>query len=49
MSEGRFFRIPAQEKTVIRDINEEIEFHIEERVASLVAEGLASDEARGLA
>ncbi|HEX2166936.1 MAG TPA: ABC transporter permease, partial [Longimicrobiales bacterium] len=43
---GRFFRLPASESTVAREIDDEIAFHIEARVEELVAEGLPAEEAR---
>jgi predicted permease len=42
----RFFRLPADASTVTREIEEEIAFHLEERVQALVGRGMALAEAR---
>jgi putative ABC transport system permease protein len=42
----RFFRLPSSPRTVARDIDEEIAFHIEARTSELVAAGVSPDEAR---
>ncbi|MGH7470739.1 MAG: ADOP family duplicated permease [Longimicrobiales bacterium] len=45
----RFFSLPASERTVTRDIDDEVTFHIESRVEELVRAGNASADARAQA
>lgn len=42
----RLLRLPTGEGRVARDVNEEIEFHLEERTRTLVARGMDPDAAR---
>src|SRR5215208_2623064 len=42
----RLFRLPLTEKTVEREIDEELEFHVEAAIEDLVARGLTRAEAR---
>ena len=45
----RWFTLPRSARTVAREIEDEIRFHIESRVAELVARGVASEAARAQA
>ena len=42
----RYFRLPASEQTIARDIDDEIAFHLEQRVAALRGAGISEDDAR---
>ncbi|HZI41544.1 MAG TPA: ABC transporter permease [Gemmatimonadaceae bacterium] len=42
----RFFLLPRSARTVEREIDDEIDFHIESRVADLIAGGLPPEQAR---
>ncbi len=42
----RVFRLPSTEDRLARDLDEEVAFHVERRVARLIAEGVPYDEAR---
>jgi predicted permease len=42
----RLFRLPTSRKRIDRYIEDELQFHLESRIADLVAHGLAPDEAR---
>ena len=45
----RFFSLPASARSVQREIDDEIRFHLESRVADLVSRGLSPDVARARA
>jgi predicted permease len=45
----RFFRLPVSERTVARDIDDEVAFHIESRVEELVQAGRSVQDARAQA
>ena len=45
----RLFRLPASLRSVERDVNDELEFHLESRIADLVRSGHAPDDARRIA
>jgi predicted permease len=42
----RFFRLPLSRTTLVRDVDEEIAFHLESRTADLVSSGMTPHEAR---
>jgi predicted permease len=42
----RVFRLPSTEDRLARDLDDEVAFHVERRVARLVADGVPYDEAR---
>ena len=42
----RVFRLPSTEDRLARDLDEEVAFHVERRVARLIGEGVPYDEAR---
>jgi putative ABC transport system permease protein len=42
----RFLRLPARQRSVLEDVDEELRFHIERRTEQLVTEGYTEDEAR---
>src|SRR5688500_6605029 len=42
----RLFRLPATRQSVDRDVEAEIRFHLEQRVADLVAQGISPAVAR---
>ncbi len=42
----RVFRLPSTEDRLARDLDEEVAFHVERRVARLVADGVPYDDAR---
>jgi putative ABC transport system permease protein len=41
----RVFRLPTSKRRLDNDVNEELRFHIEERIAVLVAQGMPRDQA----
>ena len=45
----RLFRLPVSARPVERDIEEELQFHFQSRVADLVARGASEREARAAA
>jgi putative ABC transport system permease protein len=45
----RLFRLPISERTVAREVEEEIRFHLESRAADLERRGVSSSEARRIA
>src|SRR4051812_47111449 len=42
----RVFRLPTSRARIARDVDEELAFHLDERVARLIAAGLSPDDAR---
>ena len=42
----RVFRIPFSRSRVVRDVDDEIAFHLQSRVDALVASGLSPSDAR---
>jgi predicted permease len=45
----RVFRLPASLRQIDRDIDDELRFHLESRIADLVARGMSRDDARRVA
>ena len=45
----RLFRLPESPRRVAREVDEELRFHLESRIAELVSHGAAPDEARARA
>jgi hypothetical protein len=45
----RVFRIPFSRNRLVREVDDEIAFHVQSRIDALVASGLPRDEARAAA